>query len=59
MVVFSRGAAIAPGKTATAIAFTPEISANLKTTCGIELEVLMPGSIRDALWRTVCVGSRQ
>jgi len=42
MVVFSRGASIAPGKTASAIGFAHEISAYLKTTCGIELEVLMP-----------------
>lgn len=42
MIVFSRGAAIAPGKTPSAIAFAHEISAYLKTTCGIELEVLMP-----------------
>ena len=42
MVVFSRGAAIAPGKTASAIAFAHEISAYLKTSIGIELEVLMP-----------------
>ena len=42
MVVFSRGAAIAPGKTASAIAFAHEISAYLKTSVRIELEVLMP-----------------
>lgn len=42
MVIFSRGAAIAPGKTASAIAFAHEISAYLKTSVGVELEVLMP-----------------
>lgn len=42
MLVFSRGAAIAPGKTGSAITSAHEISAYLKTTCGIELEVLMP-----------------
>ena len=38
MVVFSRGAAIAPGKTASAIAFAHEISAYLKTGVGIALQ---------------------
>jgi len=42
MIVFSRGAAIAPGKTASAMAFAHQVSAYLKSTYGIELEVLMP-----------------
>ncbi len=42
MIVFSRGAAIAPGKTASAMAFAHQVSAYLKETHRIELEVLMP-----------------
>jgi hypothetical protein len=42
MIVFSRGAAIAPGKIGSAMAFAHQVSAYLKTTYGIELEVLMP-----------------
>jgi hypothetical protein len=54
MVVFSRTASIAPGKTPSAMAFAKEISAYLKTTCAIELEVSVPigGNPNRICWST-------
>lgn len=54
MIVFSRTASIAPGKTPSAMAFAKEISAYLKTTCAIELEVPVPigGNPNQICWST-------
>jgi hypothetical protein len=54
MIVFSRTASIAPGKTPSAMAFAKEISAYLKTTCAIELEVSVPigGNPNQICWST-------
>jgi hypothetical protein len=45
---------MAPGKTPSAIAFAHEISAHLKTTCAIELEVSVPigGNPNRICWST-------
>jgi hypothetical protein len=42
MIAFVRTACIAPGKNAAAMTFARAIAAHLKTTQGIELEVLRP-----------------
>lgn len=42
MITFVRTAAVAPGKTASAIAFAKEISAYMKDSYSLDLEVLMP-----------------
>ena len=42
MISFVRVAGIAPGKTAAAIGFAHEIAAYMKSTYGVELEVLRP-----------------
>ncbi len=42
MIVFTRTASIAPGKTVGAIGFAHQVAAYLKASAGIELEVLMP-----------------
>ena len=42
MIVFSRTASIAPGKTATAIGFAQQVANHFKTTYDIQLEVMTP-----------------
>ncbi len=42
MIAFNRTAAIAPGKTASAIGFAHEIAAYMKDGYDIKLEVLLP-----------------
>lgn len=42
MIAFNRTAGIAPGKTASAIGFAHEIAAYMKSTYGVDLEVLLP-----------------
>jgi hypothetical protein len=42
MIAFVRTAGIAPGKTASAIAFAHEIAAYMKSNYGVELEVMLP-----------------
>lgn len=54
MIAFNRVARIAPGKTASAIAFAHEVSAYLKATYGVEPEVMMPvgGNPQRIAWTT-------
>lgn len=42
MIAFNRTACIAPGKTASALAFAHEIAAYMKDAYAVELEVLLP-----------------
>jgi len=42
MISFVRTAGVAPGKTSSAIAFAHEIATYMKTTYGVELQVLRP-----------------
>jgi hypothetical protein len=42
MIAFNRVACIAPGKTSSAIAFAHEITAYMKESYGVDLEVLLP-----------------
>ena len=42
MITFNRVASVTPGKTAAAIAFGKEISAHMKSTCHVDLEMLVP-----------------
>jgi hypothetical protein len=42
MIVFTRTASIAPGKTTAAIGYAHQLAAYIKTTLGTELDVLMP-----------------
>jgi hypothetical protein len=42
MISFVRVAGVAPGKTAAAIGFAHEMAAYMKSTYGVELEVLRP-----------------
>lgn len=42
MIAFYRTAGIAPGKTASTIAFAHEIAGYIKDAYGVEVEVLMP-----------------
>ncbi len=42
MIHFVRTAGIAPGKTATALGFAREVSAHMKASYGVEIEVLRP-----------------
>ena len=42
MIIFTRTAGIAPGKTGTALAFAHEVAAHFKNAHDIQLEVLRP-----------------
>ena len=42
MIVFTRTASIAPGKAGAAAAFAHQVAAYLKSSLGIDVEVLMP-----------------
>lgn len=42
MIVFTRTASIAPGKAGAAAAFAHQVAAYLKSSVGVEIEVLMP-----------------
>ena len=54
MIAFSRTAGIAPGKTASAIGFAHEIAAYMKSSYGVDLEVLLPigGNPQRIAWST-------
>lgn len=54
MIAFVRTASIAPGKTAGAIAFAHEIAAYMKSSYGVDLEVLLPvgGNPSRIAWST-------
>jgi hypothetical protein len=54
MISFVRVGGIAPGKTAAAIGFASEIAAYMKSTYGVELEVLRPigGNPQRIAWST-------
>ena len=42
MIVFTRSAAIAPGKNSGAMAFAKQIAAHIKTLNGVDLEIRIP-----------------
>lgn len=54
MIAFNRTAGIAPGKTASALGFAHEIAAYMKSTYGVDLEVLLPigGNPQRIAWST-------
>jgi hypothetical protein len=54
MIAFVRTAGVAPGKTGAAIGFAHEVSAHMKSTYGVELEVLRPigGNPQRIAWST-------
>jgi hypothetical protein len=54
MIAFNRIAAIAPGKTSSAIEFAHEIAAYMKEAYKLELEVLLPigGNPQRVAWTT-------
>jgi len=54
MITFYRVAGIAPGKTASMIAFAQEIAGYMKATYSVELEVMMPigGNPQRVGWAT-------
>jgi hypothetical protein len=54
MIAFNRTAGIAPGKTANALGFAQEIAAYMKSTYGVDLEILSPigGNPQRIAWST-------
>lgn len=54
MISFYRIAGVAPGRTAAAIGFAHEIAGHMKSTYGVELEVLRPigGNPQRIAWAT-------